>query len=96
MTDASGASLLVSVQRRAIRTLTGLPLVRSSNGVTFTLATERIVGHSETAPTIAGRADTLGGPSGVYRSKTFPGLPPSLPFALEAAFLVRLLEWPPI
>jgi|ERR1035438_111118 hypothetical protein len=43
MTDVSGASLLVSVQRRAVRTLTALPLDRSSNGVTFTLATERIV-----------------------------------------------------
>ena len=34
--------------------------------------------------------------SGVYRFMAFPGLPPSFPFALEAAFLARLLDWPPI
>ena len=31
-----------------------------------------------------------------YRSTAFLGLPPSLPFALAAAFLALLLDWPPI
>ena len=55
----------------------------------------RIVGNSETAHAIglAARHTWL---ARVYRSKTFLGLPPSLPFALEAAFLARLLDWPPI
>lgn len=47
-------------------------------------------------PRLAWRAATHGWPSGVYRSKAFPGLPPSLPFALDAAVLARLLDWPPM
>jgi hypothetical protein len=31
-----------------------------------------------------------------YLSTVFLGRPPSFPFALEAAFLALLLDWPPI
>jgi hypothetical protein len=37
---------------------------------------------------------TISGSTG--RGAAFLGLPPSFPFALEAAFLALLLDWPPI
>jgi len=34
-------------------------------------------------------------PGRIYRPTAFRGLPPNLPFLLDATFLARLLDWPP-